>query len=246
LTIYLFRVGSDYQGAAVEREDPRKLFAGSDLGKSTSTLSSIFTTDNNLDSVPELVGVKLLLNQIAAMFLKRALYSVRNWILLFLQNLIPIVFLIITVYIVRAWGNNDDLPELHLTLDQYSPTVTVLQRDVDLNPSELLGRVIENYRSLFDTRINTLEDIGGLSLMNRILDLSRQMQSRVDTQYIVGASMQRDNITAWFNNQPYHGAPISVNLVHNAILRTMCGTSACGMDVTNKPLPFHPDTRVGH
>lgn len=60
---------------------------------------------------------------------------------------------------------------------------------------------------------------------------------------MVGASvLQPGLITAWFNNQPLHAPPLSVNLVHNAVIRAHLGEDF-SIDVTNAPLPFTADTR---
>jgi hypothetical protein len=147
-------VGSDYQPAQIEVEEPNKIFYGENKSDSTTTLCTVtrknsFSTKNfmlfipfadNLNTVPQLTGFVLFLNQIYALFLKRILFTLRNWILFFLQNLIPVVFLIITVLIVRAWGNNSDLPAFHLTLDQYSPTRTLMQTDSTLVPLDMETR----------------------------------------------------------------------------------------------------------
>jgi hypothetical protein len=69
------------------------------------------------------------------------------------------------------------------------------------------------------------------------------MQPTVNSRYIIGASISKQNVTAWFNNQPYHSAPISLNTVHNAILAALFGKNV-SLNVTNKPLPFRAQTKV--
>jgi ATP-binding cassette, subfamily A (ABC1), member 3 len=54
-------------------------------------------------------------------------HTLRNWVLYLLQNLIPVIFLVLTISIVRTWRGNDDLPPMKLDLGQYDPTVTLLQ-----------------------------------------------------------------------------------------------------------------------
>lgn len=66
----------------------------------------------------------------------------------------------------------------------------------------------------------------------------------MNTEYLFGATvdivthknMTFPLLTCWFNNQGYHTAPISVNLMYNAMLKYVC--MDCSIDVYNKPLPY--------
>lgn len=54
----------------------------------------------------------------------------------------------------------------------------------------------------------------------------------------MGATIKNDtSIVAWFNNQPFHGAPLSVTLAHNAIVQAKLG-AAFGISLKNSPLPY--------
>ena len=44
--------------------------------------------------------------------------------------------------------------------------------------------------------------------------------------------------TAWFNGQSYHTPPLSLNLIHNALLAHYTGDADFRLTVTNHPLPF--------
>lgn len=77
-----------------------------------------------------------------------------------------------------------------------------------------------------------------------ILRLARSMLVRVNSRYLAGATI-RDSlrIVAYFNNQPYHAAPLSLSLVHNAVIRTHLGTDH-SITVFNKPLEYSTDSRM--
>lgn len=65
-------------------------------------------------------------------------------------------------------------------------------------------------------------------------------------EYVVGASFIGSNnpkVIAWFNNQPYHALPLTLNLIYNAILKGING-SEYGIEVQNEPLPFTQETKV--
>lgn len=49
-------------------------------------------------------------------------------------------------------------------------------------------------------------------------------------------------VTAWFNNQPYHSIPLSLSLVHTALIRAFLG-SEFQITVTNAPLPYNLETQ---
>lgn len=69
------------------------------------------------------------------------------------------------------------------------------------------------------------------------------MLVQLNQQFLVGASnTEGKTITAWFNNQAYHTAPLSVGLIHNAIIRARMGADY-GIDVINEPMPYTEDTR---
>jgi hypothetical protein len=58
----------------------------------------------------------------------------RNWQLYLLQNLIPVVILLLTISLVRSYRGYSDLPPLQLELRHYNPSVTLLQSD-ELTPN---------------------------------------------------------------------------------------------------------------
>lgn len=60
--------------------------------------------------------------------------------------------------------------------------------------------------------------------------------SRLYSQYIVGMSMDdKSNLLAWFNRKVSDSQPISLNLLHNAIVRAVLGTDH-SIAVTNAPM----------
>lgn len=105
-------------------------------------------------------------------------------------------------------------------------------------------RLITEYRKLFANMPTTtqLHEISE-DMDTYILNLSKTLITRVNAQYIVGATITANNITAWFNNQPYHGAPLALNLLHNAMLNALDCVN-CGIKVSNHPMPFLTVSRV--
>ncbi|XP_063703387.1 phospholipid-transporting ATPase ABCA1-like [Culicoides brevitarsis] len=197
--------------------------------------------------VPEVdlvTGSKLLLYQIQGLFAKKILHTRRHFVLMFLQNLIPVTFLIICIVIVRSWGGNKDLPALNLVPEKYDPTVTLLEQNSSWSYDDFSNSIILYYQKLIQRNPSQQEFIKAGQDMNAYyLKISREKIARVNKRYMFGASINKSHITAWFNNQPYHTAPISLGLVHNATLMALCENDTCGIDITNKPLPYRLETR---
>lgn len=188
-------------------------------------------------------GPALHWSQIKAMVSKKFLYSIRNWILLLIQFVIPAFFVVMTMLTDGLTGGNRDLPELPISFETYLETVTVLERGTFAT-----GSIAENIYNNFMTIVDGLPDEHELNLTSMpfeeaILAQYKESMSRTNLNYMVGATIG-ENITAWFNNQGYHTAPLSINLINNAILRSATGKSGVAINVVNKPLPFNTGARV--
>lgn len=82
-----------------------------------------------------MTGISLIKSQAIALFKKRILQTIRSWILLLVQIIIPTGFVIITVLSERTRTRFDNLPSLSLSLDIFLETVSVVQ----VNPDAVVG-----------------------------------------------------------------------------------------------------------
>lgn len=154
------------------------------------------------------------------------------------------VFIILTILVVRTWAGGNDLPELTINLNGYFKTVTVLEKPPVLDSINLHHRMVTEYEKMFATMSSTTQLTEIIEDMETyILDLSKTLITRINAQYIVGATITNNNITAWYNNQPYHGAPLTLNLLHNAMLKALNCVN-CEITVINHPMPFLTSSRV--
>lgn len=62
------------------------------------------------------------MQQFYAMFLKRALYSWRNWKVMVAQFLVPLIFTVLALVVARSLPGSQITPQLRLALKQYGPT----------------------------------------------------------------------------------------------------------------------------
>jgi ATP-binding cassette subfamily A (ABC1) protein 3 len=175
--------------------------------------------------------------------MKKILHTYRNFILFVIQLAIPVTFISITIAIVSTWAGNSDLPALKLSINTYNPTMTTIQ--FPENITDIHKLILKNYKQQFDGLPNTITFNETTQDMNEYyLERSKEFQHRVNQRYLFGVSFRNPKtMLCWFSNQPYHAAPISLNLLENALLRTVCGKN-CSINVTNKPLKYRPESRV--
>lgn len=93
-----------------------------------------------------------------------------------------------------------------------------------------LCRLMEQYKNEVRAQSNTAKVVITKSrdMETYFLNLSAPNPARVNREYLSGATFNKyddddSKIIAWFNGQPLHSAPLSLNLVHNAIVKTMIG-----------------------
>ncbi|KAH8261715.1 hypothetical protein KR044_002735 [Drosophila immigrans] len=185
-------------------------------------------------------GMNLTKNQYTAMMLKKMLYTYRNRLLFLIQNIMPIVFVILTAVVSKKAAESRYSTPITYSLEQYPSTVTVLENADNLDAMHMaVSEQYENYiktlggRHSFETTDNFIK---------HILDL-KDDQARVDHNYMAAVSFTNDNITAWHNREPLHAAPLTVNLVHNAIARYAFNANA-DIQVTNAPYSQLPTDRL--
>lgn len=165
----------------------------------------------------------------------------RNWKTLIIINLLPVIFLVISF--LQA-GNFEDVQPIPLTmtLDSYARATVVLQKD-NFTPEAYQTKMIQNYQNFFKDAPETRNLIEiNQDFQAYILKESETILPIINNQYILGASITQNNVTAWFNNQPYHAAPLTVNMMYNTILKLYCAN--CEISVTNHPLPVSFESKV--
>ena len=99
-----------------------------------------------------LTGFALWKNQFLAMLMKRALSTWRSMILFFVQNLIPVAFLVIAIVVTRTMDATVDLPNLNMTLDSYNDPISVVTTNDINNPHYL------QYKQMFESEHRTLRN----------------------------------------------------------------------------------------
>ncbi|XP_050743794.1 phospholipid-transporting ATPase ABCA1-like [Drosophila biarmipes] len=180
----------------------------------------------------QLQGLQLLSNQWKAMLLKKLLYTWRNKLLLFVLNVIPVFFLIISYMVAFA---KDDLKPMTFSLAQYSSAVTVLDIRAQSSINEIgleYAGLAKSYGEDYKLELTNEEDFE-----DHILKVAGTKQTGINSRYLVGASFYYSTIVAWLNHQAYHTAPLTINMVHNAMAKALVGPQV-QITVTNAPVHY--------
>lgn len=85
------------------------------------------------------------MQQFYAMFLKRALYSTRNWKVMVAQFLVPLIFTIVALVVARTLPSQRDTHQMSLALGRYGATRVPVALESDVGP---LASVLANMYGL--------------------------------------------------------------------------------------------------
>ncbi|KFP09539.1 ATP-binding cassette sub-family A member 3, partial [Egretta garzetta] len=179
-------------------------------------------------------GFYLCCQQFYAMFMKRAMYSWRNWKMVAAQFLVPLIFTAFALIVAKTFPGPRDSSLLRLTLEPYGQTIVPFSA-----ASGLSQRLAEQYVELLDAqRQLPLKVPGGLE--EYLISRASEEGGAFNEHYIAAASFEGAGnhtvVTALFNNQAYHSPATALMLADNAIFRVLAGPNA-SITVTNYPQP---------
>ncbi|XP_068150684.1 phospholipid-transporting ATPase ABCA3-like [Drosophila tropicalis] len=172
-----------------------------------------------------------------ALIYKNVWITLRNYWVLILQILIPIVFTSLIIINSRGGRIYYELPEILISPLQYRESVAVIEDRTSNSP---LANAYASYVESFGARF-TLINTNNVPFEEFILDTAKGQRQTVDAKYIAGVTIDESKLTVWLNNQPFHTAPLTLNVLHNAFARQYMGENA-GTAVCNGPLPYSEDT----
>uniref|UniRef100_A0A7N5ZTB9 ABC transporter domain-containing protein n=1 Tax=Anabas testudineus TaxID=64144 RepID=A0A7N5ZTB9_ANATE len=175
-------------------------------------------------------GVRLHLQQFYAMFLKRALYSWRNWKVMVAQFLVPLVFTIVALVVARTFPSYEDAPQLRLLLNRYGPTRVPVALQPGAGP--LPSALANTYRSQLSAQLG------------QFINITEEEGGSFNERCVVGASFlarssQHSEAIAYFNNQGYHTPATALMMVDNALYKLLAGPNA-SIEMGNYPMPPNP------
>uniref|UniRef100_A0A667I5F0 ABC transporter domain-containing protein n=1 Tax=Lynx canadensis TaxID=61383 RepID=A0A667I5F0_LYNCA len=222
------------------------------FGASVTTMEEVFFRVNNMEdsqvdipatqtpppSVMSEVSVKnqnrgysLYHQQFCAMFIKRALFSWRNWKLILLQMLALLGSFTFLSKAENFLHNNDEKAR-QMDLNQYGQTIVPLSISGNSNLTLIF---LKHLRSMLESDKHTLKEVQG--------DLLKYLMENEDCIHlcIVAFSIEvKTNkiiLTGLFNNQAYHSPSLTLSILDNILLMTIAGSNA-SLTVSNKPQPY--------
>uniref|UniRef100_A0A8C3MYN4 Uncharacterized protein n=1 Tax=Geospiza parvula TaxID=87175 RepID=A0A8C3MYN4_GEOPR len=157
-------------------------------------------------------GFYLCCQQFYAMFMKRAMYSWRNWKMVAAQFLVPLIFTAFALIVAKTFPGPRDSSQLRLTLEPYGQTIVPFSVS---GAAGLPQRLAEQYTELLDAQHQSpLEVLGGLE--EYLISRASEEGGAFNEHYIAAASFQaagnRTLVTALFNNQAYHSPATALML----------------------------------
>uniref|UniRef100_A0A8C2YFC7 ATP binding cassette subfamily A member 3 n=1 Tax=Coturnix japonica TaxID=93934 RepID=A0A8C2YFC7_COTJA len=187
-------------------------------------------------SVTTMEEFYLCCQQFYAMFMKRAMYSWRNWKMVAAQFLVPLIFTAFALIVAKTFPGPRDSSMLRLTLEAYGQTIVPFSVPA---ASGLPQKLAEQYVELLDAQHQSpLEVPGGLE--EYLISRASEEGGAFNEHYITAASFEGAGnhtvVTALFNNQAYHSPATALMLADNAVFRVLMGPNA-SITVTNYPQP---------
>ncbi|XP_042778092.1 phospholipid-transporting ATPase ABCA3-like isoform X1 [Panthera leo] len=189
------------------------------------------STMNESPAIMFNTGYSLYHQQFCAMFIKRVLFSWRNWKLILLQML---ALLGSFTFLSKAenFSHNNDEKARQMDLNQYGQTIVPLSISGNSNLTLIF---LKHLRSMLESDKHTLKEVQG--------DLLKYLMENEDCIHlcIVAFSIEvKTNkiiLTGLFNNQAYHSPSLTLSILDNILLMTIAGSNA-SLIVSNKPQPY--------
>ncbi|XP_061455423.1 phospholipid-transporting ATPase ABCA3 [Rhineura floridana] len=181
-------------------------------------------------------GFYLCCQQFYAMFMKRAVYSWRNWKMMIAQFLVPLIFTALALIVAKTFPGSQDSSLLKLTLNPYGQTTVPFSVSQE---SSLAQRLAAQYKDIVDAEHQEPLEVVG-DLQEYLISRAVEEAGAFNEHYLAAASFEETEgqmqVTALFNNQAYHSSATALLLVDNALLKLLVGLNA-SITVANYPQP---------
>ena len=160
-------------------------------------------------------------------------------------------------FFVSVGSGVENSQALTIKLENYLSTTTSVELTT---PDNALARnLTEIYTDQFDlSGANKYErvDLKNQSMIDYYIDRSTKDLPGVNLHFLTGVTFKsipsrrkhqdRVLITGWFNNQPYHVPPLTLNLIHNAMLVLRTGDSEYRLTVVSHPFPYDDFSKLNN
>ncbi|XP_058565915.1 phospholipid-transporting ATPase ABCA3 [Neofelis nebulosa] len=181
-------------------------------------------------------GLALHCQQFWAMFLKKAVYSLREWKMVVAQVLVPLTCVTLALLAVNYSSETFDDPMLELTLGAYGRTVVPFAVP---GASRLDRQLSEQLKAMLQAEGQEPREVLG-DLEEFLVFRASVEGGGFNERCLVAVSFrdvgERTVVTALFNNQAYHSPATALAVVDNLLFKLLCGPQA-SIVVSNYPQP---------
>ncbi|XP_026899340.1 phospholipid-transporting ATPase ABCA3 [Acinonyx jubatus] len=181
-------------------------------------------------------GLALHCQQFWAMFLKKAVYSLREWKMVVAQVLVPLTCVTLALLAVNYSSETFDDPMLELTLGAYGRTVVPFAVP---GASRLDQQLSEQLKAMLQAEGQEPREVLG-DLEEFLVFRASVEGGGFNERCLVAVSFrdvgERTVVTALFNNQAYHSPATALAVVDNLLFKLLCGPRA-SIVVSNYPQP---------
>lgn len=188
----------------------------------------------------------LYLQQFKGMFIKRVLHTFRNLLLAVSQVLIPLLFVIVALTVIKTLPGPEDSPPLKLDMSYFKDNTVVYRGANRTQELELAGLYAWQYHTKEFPNIVT-KDVGEQSgfedrtVEEYLIHEAERSISAYNSKYLIAADFtnksDETSATAFFNNQGFHTPGITLNALDTAIMKYATNNSEVTISTVNHPLP---------
>lgn len=206
-------------------EDVFLKLAHSDIGSQANSCNRNEATvqiDSHKD-FKKVDGPMGIMYQIYAMIFKKFHVFRRSWLMFLILGILSFVavFLLPKLMEIKPYEPS----KLKISFDTYEKSETLI--DIRQN-----SQLLPHYESLFHGK-------------DKVIKVSEDLEAYIHKKYeksigtvnhdnLIALSINNFKIIAWFNTQPYHTMPLTINTVNRAILKSVAGADY-DITVTNQP-----------
>lgn len=114
----------------------------------------------------------------------------------------------------------------------------------DINDFRRVNRILPQYKTIIEHSPVSLWTVNGADMETSLFQLANDSLKEYKAQYITAADFfENGTSVAWFNGRAIHSAPLSLNLMHNAIVKSIVGESY-SINVRNAPFATKSETSI--
>ncbi|XP_040853636.1 phospholipid-transporting ATPase ABCA3-like [Ochotona curzoniae] len=173
-------------------------------------------------------GCLLYCQQFRAMFLKRMMFSRRNWKLMLLQTLGLVASFAFMFEIGKPSNADENAREMNL--GEYGQTTVPFSISGNSNFTTDFLKLLESKLTSENQKLKEVED----SLLNYLME-SKDKRACI-IAFSIDIKGSQTIFTALFNNEAYHSPSLALAVLDNVLFMSLSGKNA-SLTISNKPQP---------